>query len=59
MNELREISDCLRHIANNFESLDDKIENHNCRIQILEDEVRRNYEFKKKLFALLNEEING
>ncbi len=59
MNELREVSNCLRHIADNFEKLDDKIEYYNCRVQVLEDEIKRNEQFKKKLFALLNEEING
>ena len=59
MNELREISNCLRHIADNFEKLDEVINCNRSRIECLEAEIQRNEQFKKKLFNLLNEEING
>ena len=59
MSELREISNCLRHIAENFEQFDDKINSYQTRIDYLESEIQRNEQFKKKLFALLKEEVNG
>lgn len=57
MNELRDISNCLRNIANNFDKLDEILNCQNSRINCLEEEVSKNYAFKKKLRDLLNEEV--
>ena len=57
MSELREISNCLRNIANNFDKLDEIMNHQNNRITSLEKEVSRNETFKKKLRDLLNEEV--
>lgn len=57
MSELRDISNCLRNIANNFDKLDKIITYQETRIDCLEKEVSKNEEFKKKLRDLLNEEV--
>lgn len=57
MSELRDISNCLRNIANNFDKLDEIITYQETRIECLEKEVSKNEEFKKKLRDLLNEEV--
>lgn len=57
MSELRDISNCLRNIANNFDKLDEIITYQETRIDCLEKEVSKNKEFKKKLRDLLNEEV--
>lgn len=57
MSELREISNCLRNIANNFDKLDEIMNHQNNRITSLENEMSRNEAFKKKLRDLLNEEV--
>lgn len=57
MSELRDISNCLRNIANNFDKLDEILNCQNSRIDYLEEEVSKNYTFKKKLRDLLNEEV--
>ena len=59
MSELREISNCLRHIANNFDTLDEIITYQETRITCLEKEASKNEEFKKKLRDLLNEEVSS
>ena len=57
MSELRDISNCLRNIANNFDQLDEIMNHQNNRITSLENEMSRNEAFKKKLRDLLNEEV--
>lgn len=57
MSELRDISNCLRHIADNFEQLDEIMNHQNTRIEYLEGEMLKNDAFKKKLRDLLNEEV--
>lgn len=57
MSELRDISNCLRNIANNFDQLDEIMNCQNNRITSLENEMSRNEAFKKKLRDLLNEEV--
>ena len=57
MSELRDISNCLRNIANNFDQLDEIMNCQVNRITCLEKEMSRNEAFKKKLRDLLNEEV--
>ena len=57
MSELRDISNCLRHIADNFDKFDEIMNYQKARIECLEEEVSKNYTFKKKLRDLLNEEV--
>lgn len=57
MSELRDISNCLRNIANNFDILDEIIICQKTRINYLENEMSKNETFKKKLRDLLNEEV--
>lgn len=57
MSELRDISNCLRNIANNFDILDEIIACQETRITYLEKEASKNEDFKKKLRDLLNEEV--
>lgn len=57
MSELKDISSCLRHIADNFEQLDEIMYYYKAQIETLENEVSKNEDFKKKLRDLLNEEV--
>lgn len=57
MSELRDISNCLRNIANNFDKLDEIMNRQETRIEYLEGEMLKNEAFKKKLRDLLNEEV--
>ena len=59
MSELRDISNCLRNIANNFDQLDEIMNCQVNRITCLEKEMSRNEAFKKKLRDLLNEEVSS